>query len=116
MTRPSRICLVAMIGLLGCTRAAEPPPATPQPVLVAESFEHHVEFFNGMIDEARIYEVGLTANRVLAQFIDDGGSNSCGGIYEPVDLNQDCYIGIDDFILLIIDWMDCTDITNPDCN
>jgi hypothetical protein len=72
--------------------------------------------FNGMIDEARIYEVGLTAERVLVQFIDDGGSNSCGGIYDVVDLNQDCYIGIDDFIILLGDWMDCTDITNPDCN
>ena len=72
--------------------------------------------FNGMIDEARIYEVGLTGDRVLAEYIGDGGGASCGGIYEPMDLNQDCYINTEDLALFVVDWMDCTDIANPGCN
>jgi hypothetical protein len=72
--------------------------------------------FKGMLDEARIYEIGLPADKVLAEYIGDGGGTSCGGIYEPMDLNQDCYINIGDMALFIVDWMDCTDIANPDCN
>ena len=72
--------------------------------------------FNGMIDEARIYEVGLPTDKVLAEYIGDGGGTSCGGRYEPADINQDCYINTEDLVLLIADWMDCTDIVNPDCN
>lgn len=72
--------------------------------------------FNGMIDEARIYEVGLPSDKVLAEYVGDGGTTSCGGNYEPMDLNQDCYINAEDLALFIVDWMDCTDIANPDCN
>jgi hypothetical protein len=72
--------------------------------------------FNGMIDEARIYEVGLPADRVLAEYIGDGGTSSCGGLYESADINQDCYINILDLMELLVDWMDCTDILNPDCS
>lgn len=72
--------------------------------------------FNGMLDEARIYEVGLPADRVLTEYINDGGTSSCGGLYEPADINKDCYINTEDLAMLIADWMDCTDIANPDCN
>ena len=57
MTRPCRICLVAVIGLLGCTRAGEPPASTLPPVLVAESFKPHVEYFNEMVDEGVVNHV-----------------------------------------------------------
>jgi len=72
--------------------------------------------FNGILDEARIYEVGLPTDKVLAEYIADGGGTSCGGRYEPADINQDCYINTLDLLELLIDWMDCTDIANPDCN
>ena len=69
-----------------------------------------------MIDEARIYEVGLSADKIIAEYVGDGGTTSCGSNYEPMDLNQDCYINAEDLALFIVDWMDCTDIANPDCN
>lgn len=72
--------------------------------------------FNGMIDEARIYEVGLPPDRILAEYIADGGTSSCGGFYEAADINKDCYINTLDLVELLVDWMDCTDILNPDCN
>ena len=72
--------------------------------------------FNGMIDEARIYEVALPADRVLDQYIGDGGPPSCGGLYELADLNQDCYINVLDLLEFAADWMDCTDVANELCN
>ena len=49
--------------------------------------------FKGLIDEVRIYEIGLSLPaQVLGQFIADGGHDSCGINYLPGDLNKDCYI------------------------
>ena len=72
--------------------------------------------FNGNIDEVRIYDRPLSADKVLAQFRDDGGANSCGGNYDPMDINQDCYVNSDDLVLIVNEWLDCTDVTNPDCD
>ena len=72
--------------------------------------------FNGNIDEVRFYNVPLSAEKVLEQFRDDGGSNSCGGNYEPMDLNQDCYVTLEDLTMVVTEWLDCSDVTDPGCD
>jgi hypothetical protein len=71
--------------------------------------------FNGLIDEVRIYEIGLPADRVLADFVNDGGYNSCGQVYKATDFNQDCYTNLLDFAELAAMWLECSDITEPSC-
>jgi hypothetical protein len=71
--------------------------------------------FKGLIDEVRIYEIGLSASQVLGQFIADGGHDSCGLNYLSGDLNKDCYINLTDFALMAQEWLKCSDVTNSSC-
>jgi len=71
--------------------------------------------FNGLIDEVRIYEIGLTAAQVLEQFIADGGHDSCGLNYLPGDLNEDCYVNFADFAVIAENWLKCNDVTKSNC-
>jgi hypothetical protein len=71
--------------------------------------------FNGLMDEVRIYEIGLPADRVLADFMADGGANSCGQVYKVTDVNQDCYTNLLDFAEMAAKWLECSDITEPSC-
>jgi hypothetical protein len=57
MTPPSSIGPVALVACLACTPAGEPLASAPPPVLQAESFEHHVTFFNEMVDEGVVNHV-----------------------------------------------------------
>jgi hypothetical protein len=40
---------------------------------------------------------------------------SCTGGYLPGDLNQDCYVNLEDFSLLAMDWLKCSDPLNVNC-
>jgi hypothetical protein len=71
--------------------------------------------FNGLMDEVRIYEIGLPADRVLADFMADGGTSSCGQVYKITDVNQDCYTNLLDFAEMAAKWLECSDITEPSC-
>lgn len=82
---------------------------------IGENLEYSTSF-NGRIDEVRIYEIGLPAGRVLQEFIDDGGSNSCGQVYRATDVNKDCYTNIEDLALMAADWLKCQDVANPLCS
>jgi hypothetical protein len=85
-------------------------------VCIGADDEHEGEhLFDGLIDEVRIYEIGLTADMVLDQYIADGGPVSCGRNYLPGDLNEDCYIDFADFAEFANGWLDCTDVTNSRC-
>ena len=37
-------------------------------------------------------------------------------LYLGTDLNQDCYVNLTDLKSFVLDWMECTDPLNPDCN
>lgn len=71
--------------------------------------------FKGLIDEVRIYEIGLTAEMVLDQFIADGGHGSCGLTYLPGDINGDCYVNFADFAEMAENWLGCNDVSNSQC-
>ena len=77
----------------------------------ADSSQH----FNGMIDEVRIYNVGLSEAEVIKLFAAQGGSGACGLTYIPADLSQDCVVNIEDFAMFASVWLDCTDITGLGC-
>lgn len=71
--------------------------------------------FEGLIDEVRLYEIGLPGDKVLELFISEGGSHSCGQTFLPGDLNTDCYVTLEDFAILAQNWLTCNDITNLEC-
>jgi hypothetical protein len=57
MLRLLAACLVGVLGVPPCAGAGGPPAAAARPVLVAESFKHYVDEFNGMSDEAVVNHV-----------------------------------------------------------
>jgi hypothetical protein len=69
-------------------------------------------YFSGVIDEVRIHNVGLSQAKIREQYIADGGSKICPG-YLVGDINNDCYVDMMDFAQLALNWLKCTDITNP---
>jgi hypothetical protein len=85
-------------------------------VCIGADAEHEGEHqFKGIIDEVRLYEIGLTADMIVDQYVADGGRTSCGRNYLPADLNQDCYVTFADFAKFAEGWLGCTDITNARC-
>jgi hypothetical protein len=71
--------------------------------------------FAGRIDEVKLFQAPLNLAKVRKDYIDAGGGTSCGSIFEPADINQDCYVNIEDMALFVLKFMDCTDIADPDC-
>jgi len=70
---------------------------------------------NGRIDQVRIHDIALSDEMILAQFVADGGSNSCRQQYLDTDFDQDCYVGLSDFAIFAIDWLECSDVTDSSC-
>ena len=72
----------------------------------------------GAVDEARLYSVALPESKVLDLFISDGGQyevpTGCDSYYSG-DVNQDCYVGLDDFVLMAQNWLKCNEKSDPDC-
>jgi hypothetical protein len=83
-------------------------------LLIGENLGY-LRSFNGLIDEVRIYEIGLPYDRILADIIEDGGKGSCGQVYKKTDVNQDCYTNLLDFAEIAIMWLKCSDVTEPSC-
>jgi hypothetical protein len=84
-------------------------------IAIGENLEYATSF-NGRIDQVRLYEIGLPAENILQQFIDDDGSNSCSQIYLVTDINKDCYTNIEDLALMATDWLKCQDVANTLCS
>jgi hypothetical protein len=56
MTRRRTLALLGAVGLLACSGKARSPAAT-GPVLEGDAFEHHVSFFNDMVEEQVVNHV-----------------------------------------------------------
>ncbi len=65
--------------------------------------------FDNVIDDVRVYSIGLTIDEVLWVLDSYGLSNFCGS-YPVGDINQDCYTNMEDLAILVSGWLDCTDI------
>ena len=81
---------------------------------IGENLEY-MAAFDGLIDEVRIYEIALPAEKVLAEFVSDGGAESCGQVYDSADINRDCRVDLLDFAEMAAGWLTCGDITEPSC-
>lgn len=76
----------------------------------ADSSQH----YNGLIDDVRIYDIGLSHAEILKLYTSQGGRGTCGLSYKVYDLSQDCVIDFADFAMFASEWMDCRDpITCP---
>lgn len=62
-------------------------------------------YFDGLIDEIKIYEIGLSLAQVLRRYIEEGGANSCSD-YITGDINHDCIIDLKDFAMLASCYME----------
>ena len=64
-------------------------------------------YWDGLIDDVRIYNYGLTAEEVAMIY----GSSVCIYSKDPlpswlsVDLNEDCTVSLDDFAILAGEWL-----------
>ncbi|HBG28091.1 MAG: hypothetical protein A2Y10_16900 [Planctomycetes bacterium GWF2_41_51] len=67
-------------------------------------------YFNGQIDEVRIYDHALSPTEVQVLFNEFGEiSEQCSNLeYLRGDLNFDCFIDLKDFAILANDWLKCT--------
>ena len=87
--------------------------------------------FGGMMDEVRIYSIGLphrsdapeaapvtphNARSVVSLFRASCPHDNCGGRYSPGDMDQNCYIDLADVLYLANRWTDCSDIGNVYCD
>jgi hypothetical protein len=81
-------------------------------------------YFNGAIQEARLYEKALTSDQIIADY--QAGPTqivppiSCAqaiqqGYRLAGDLNSDCRINFTDFAKLAMNWLLCNDPVNPSC-
>ncbi|HBG27884.1 MAG: hypothetical protein A2Y10_07270 [Planctomycetes bacterium GWF2_41_51] len=84
-------------------------------VYIGSNSEEPNREFSGMIDQVRIYEIGLPADRIVELFREDGGKNSCGQNLTG-DINGDCYVDFADFAEMAFNWLKCNDIGNLHCD
>lgn len=75
--------------------------------------------FAGDVDEIAIWDAALTPNEML--YLYQNGipvpPPTCQDLlsHDPADLNQDCYVNLEDFVLLAKEWFLCSDPQNPEC-
>lgn len=67
-------------------------------------------YFNGQIDEVRIYDNALAPAEVQVLFheFDEINDSNLNCEHLPGDLNFDCFIDLKDFAILANDWLKCT--------
>ncbi|MEN6385135.1 MAG: LamG-like jellyroll fold domain-containing protein [Phycisphaerales bacterium] len=83
-------------------------------VTIGNNLDQPDRLFAGLIDEVRIHNVGLSQDKIIEQYVADGGTTRCPGYLEG-DLNNDCYIDFEDFARIAENWLKCNDITNGRC-
>ncbi len=68
------------------------------------------EFFDGAIDEVRIYDYALTYTEVYSIYTSDGGAapTTCISAAIPGDFNDDCYVDLVDFSIIGAAWLSTT--------
>ena len=84
-------------------------------VYIGANAEEANREFVGMIDQVRIYEIGLPADMVVDLFRADGGKNSCSENLAG-DINGDCYVNFADFAEMALNWLKCNDVGNSQCD
>ncbi len=63
-------------------------------------------YYDGLLDELRIWNYALPNEQIGQMYVDIMGGELCVEIPE-MDLNQDCTVDVQDFILFVEGWLDC---------
>jgi hypothetical protein len=83
--------------------------------------------FGGLIDQVRIFDAAVPwwsqnphpttpTPGIVEMYRADGGHISCGGQYTTADIDEDCFTTLADFALLALDWLECTNVADVDCD
>lgn len=82
------------------------------PFTIGRRYSTNKEYFNGLIDNVRIYDYALSVEEVKALYTAEGGQpwNTCN---PPMagDLNNDCKVDLQDVAEMGADWQGTYDIT-----
>jgi len=76
--------------------------------------------FQGLLDHVRIYGRALSPLEVALQAVADqvmmeGCNLDIQGTQITSDLDKNCYVDVRDLKILLGNWLDCTDLSNPNC-
>lgn len=63
-------------------------------------------YYTGGIDDVRIYNYALTAEEVALLYTDTTGGSVCTERLE-YDLNNDCRVNLEDFLMMVSEWLEC---------
>ena len=65
-------------------------------------------FFNGLIDDVKIYNYARTTEEIAHDYLDVIGGWVCNYEYEtlPYDFNNDCLVDVSDFAVFAATWLD----------
>jgi hypothetical protein len=81
------------------------------------SFSTPADFFDGLIDDLRIYNYALTALESAYLYTDASGKTVCLNPQDPVlvayDFDRNCKVDLGDFAMLAAQWLTCYQV--PDC-
>lgn len=65
-----------------------------------------IEFFDGAIDDVKVYNYALTAVDVAKTYTDVRGGQICA-VRPAMDISGDCVVDISDFALIAGQWLEC---------
>jgi hypothetical protein len=81
------------------------------------SFSDPADFFDGLIDDLRIYNYALTALESAYLYTDVSKTTVCLSPQDPVlvayDFDRNCKVDLGDFAMLAAEWLTCYQV--PDC-
>lgn len=70
------------------------------------TLEPDVEFFEGAMDEVKVFNYALSAVEIAAMYTDIMGGDVC--VVPPAyDVTDDCRVNMDDIAALAAEWLDC---------
>ena len=78
------------------------------------SNEWGVYIFEGLLDDIRFYNHAMTKAQVAEVYLETEDYICVGEL--QYDLNHDCSVDLEDFALMVTEWLDCSQqYGNPDC-
>ena len=73
-------------------------------------------YFNGLMDEVRVYNYALSDDQIAAQYVQDNGGAAFCQTKPAYDFTGDCKVTVADFALFADQWLECGIYPAADCN
>ena len=83
---------------------------TADPVWIGGRSDSSSRFWNGLIDDVRIYSYALTAEELAAVMAGTGCES-----YPSADFNRDCIVNLVDMAMLSSAWLECNRVPAERC-